>query len=211
MAFVKIQRIVDNLGKHTKFLQPIYEAITNSLEADATEIVVNITHDTPMENTVSPKINGFSIIDNGVGFTQEHQDSFCELWTDKKIELGCKGSGRYTWLSVYNKIEIESKLKTENKIIKIPFSVNFKDEDIIREIPQTKVAHNETKIVFSGVTAKFSDANENEDADLQKIYNRVFDFLLVKLFLMKKENKQFTIKMVIGSMKKLSTTIVSLN
>ena len=89
---VNIPNIVKNLGKNIKFLQPLYESITNSLEASATEIDIEIHHNNPF-GQVMPKMTGFTIKDNGDGFNSRNRDAFMELWTNNKLTLGCKGSG----------------------------------------------------------------------------------------------------------------------
>ena len=49
---VQIESIIKRLAnKSIKFIQPIYEAIANSLEANATEISVELFHDNPMERS----------------------------------------------------------------------------------------------------------------------------------------------------------------
>ena len=204
-ARVDIKSIVNNIGKQTKFIQPLYEAIVNSLEANATQITVNIEHDKPMENTVSPKIIGFSITDNGVGFTQKNREEFCKLWTEhKKAEFGCKGSGRYTWLSVFNTIKIKSNIVSENKIVSIPFSINF-DEDSDIDIQSSKDINlnNSTTISFGDITSKFFD--KQEEANLEKISKNVLEYLLIKLFLLKNSGKTFQIKFCIDN----SETIIN--
>ena len=81
---VNIPNIVNNLGKNIKFLQPLYESITNSLEANATNIEIEILHDNTFEE-VTPKMIGFTIKDNGEGFDTKNRDAFMELWTKNKI------------------------------------------------------------------------------------------------------------------------------
>ena len=55
---VNIPNIVKNLGKNINFLQPLYESITNSLEANATSINIEIYHDEPFEQ-IMPKMDRF--------------------------------------------------------------------------------------------------------------------------------------------------------
>ena len=96
---INLKRAVDNLSKkNLKFFQPMYEAITNSLEAGATRIEINILDETTFDG-ITAKIKGYSIVDNGEGFTNKNIESFLELWSDKKLEFGCKGSGRFTYFS----------------------------------------------------------------------------------------------------------------
>lgn len=108
MGFVSVstENIVEKLAKDVKFLQPVYESITNSLEAHAENIEIEFFTD-PSIDGVIPRINGFRITDDGEGFIDKNRKAFCELWTKNKVLLGCKGSGRFTWLSVYKDINIQ--------------------------------------------------------------------------------------------------------
>lgn len=67
---VAITSITDRLAKNVKFLQPLYEAILNSLEAGAQNIEIEFKHTSDLIDD-RYKIIGFSISDDGVGFTQK--------------------------------------------------------------------------------------------------------------------------------------------
>ena len=75
---VNIKEAVKNLGKNVKFLQPLFEAIANSLEANATNIKVKIFSDPTLINGFQT-MYGFSIEDNGDGFTDNNLDAFQTL------------------------------------------------------------------------------------------------------------------------------------
>ena len=82
--------------------QVFKEAIANSLDANATEINVNINIDSfEKQETLQVEIT-----DNGDGFTDIHYDKFCELL--KVDEETHKGVGRLVYLSYFNKIEVSS-------------------------------------------------------------------------------------------------------
>ncbi len=197
-VLVKTKTIVEKFSKDVKFLQPVFEAITNSLEANATQIKIEFFKDNPIETTEG-KIEGFEIVDNGEGFTRKNVDAFCELWTDNKIELGCKGSGRFTWLSVYNVVEIESKTTSEQQRVSIIFDCNFDKDKIIYTSEQ--VLENSTRIKFFGVTNKFFKTSGPQIVDkrcvanLESIKKQIEEYLLIKLFLLKSSGKRFNIEL----------------
>ena len=89
MGFVSVntESIVEKLAKDVKFLQPVYESITNSLEAHAKNIEIEFFTD-PCIDGVIPRINGFRIMDDGEGFIDKNRKAFCELWTKNKVQLG---------------------------------------------------------------------------------------------------------------------------
>lgn len=199
---VNIPNIVNNLGKNIKFLQPLYESITNSLEANATNIEIEILHDNTFEE-VTPKMIGFTIKDNGEGFDTKNRDAFMELWTKNKITLGCKGSGRFTWLKVFKNIDIESDVQNEQCKVIIPFSLDFEEKDM--SVVKSTIDKNSTIIKFTNVTSTYynnvSDSRSRIDlrcnADIDEILASIKEYLLIKLFLLKQQGKQFTITIMI--------------
>ena len=200
---VSIPNIVRNLGKNVKFMQPVYESIVNSLEANATRIELEFLLSESMVE-ITPKITGFTIIDNGDGFDKANIDAFCELWTNNKIALGCKGSGRFTWLKVYNNILIESYVKQTQKRVIIPFSNSFDEKEIIFE--DANISENKTIISFSNITDAYyfngvqsRRVDHRADADLNSIVNEIKEYLLLKLFLLKKSGKLFEIIVKVGN------------
>ena len=87
---VNLRRAVEALAKkELKFLQPLYEAITNSLEANATKIDVDIETEEVIGNE-PPKVIGFTITDNGDGFTKGNIRSFWSCGLMLKWSWGVK-------------------------------------------------------------------------------------------------------------------------
>ncbi len=206
-----ISTIIEKLAKDVKFLQPVYEAITNSLEAGAKNIVLSFDKDFAVSEELS-KITGFSITDDGEGFTENNRKAFVVLWTKNKLKLGCKGSGRFTWLSVFEHINIKSSVGSENCEVEIPFSLDFKADDIV--ITDKEISKNETVITFSNVTKDFycipsSDrkiVDKRCIADLNFIKSAIIEYLLIRLFLVKKNHGSFNITLKLGSQVDTITT-----
>ncbi|SIJ48858.1 Uncharacterised protein [Mycobacteroides abscessus subsp. abscessus] len=107
-------------------LLPLLEAVVNGLQAidarfgDDTErgqLRVRI-HRSPqveldLETTGAGRaplkpIVGFSVEDNGVGFTPENMKSFETLDSDYKARVGCRGVGRLLWLKAFDRVSIKS-------------------------------------------------------------------------------------------------------
>ena len=193
--YTTIPSIVKNLGKQVKFLQPLFEAVSNSLEANATEITVTLHKNDPqllLEGFSDDRVTGFNIVDNGDGFTEKNREAFCELWTPNKISLGCKGSGRFTWLSVFNNIQIESEIASESKRITIPFSLGFNERDI--SVKQAdNISDNTTTIIFTDISSDYEKERVIGKDKLERIFESVKEYLLVKLFLLKRDKKKFNI------------------
>lgn len=107
-------------------LLPLLEAVVNSIQAiDARSaydsapgrITVTVHRDAqgefefgiagPGRAPMKP-IVGFTIEDNGVGFTPDNMTSFETLDTDFKADIGCRGVGRLLWLKAFERIAINS-------------------------------------------------------------------------------------------------------
>ena len=197
---VKIESIVKNLGSNVKFLQPLYEAIVNSLEANARHIKVIFHKSKTLDDTqFCGKLEGFDIIDDGDGFNENNRNAFSELWTTNKIKLGCKGSGRFTWLNVFSNIYIDSYIKAENVHVSIPFDLKYEKANIV--IKQENVHENKTTISFKNITEKYKFISGKKecqcDANLAYIKKSILDYLLVKLFLMSKNHREFELRLVL--------------
>lgn len=102
----------------TEPLLPLFEAIVNSIQSinqgniEDGQISIHIERETSQSffNTSDweTDIENITIIDNGIGFTEENYKSFNTYATDFKKMLGCKGVGRMTWLKAFKFVEIES-------------------------------------------------------------------------------------------------------
>lgn len=59
-------------------------------------------------------IVGFTIEDDGVGFTPDNMSSFETLDTGFKASLGCRGVGRLLWLKAFDRVSVRSTYRAEN-------------------------------------------------------------------------------------------------
>lgn len=214
MAFsVDTQVAVNRLNKNVSFLQPVLEAVSNSLEAGATEIVVSFDTDANVLEGMTPKINGFTIEDNGEGFIKKNRDAFTKLWTDNKIALGCKGVGRLTWLRVFEKVTIHSLVGQE--AVNIEFTTKFNgNSDINVKNMDKNIENPKTTIIFEQPTDKYYKlalkAKEKAidlrpEADLDKLYDAIEKNIMVKLALLKKDGNHFSISLTLDGKTKRIT------
>ncbi|HPG41449.1 MAG TPA: ATP-binding protein [bacterium] len=131
-----------NLPK-TNILFPLFEAVINSIHAideriekqhdiDIGEgyIKIKVKRSTQLnaENSVKPKIVGFEIVDNGIGFNEDNFNSFQTLDSDYKIKLGGRGVGRLLWLKAFKKVNIISIFKENYNIQKRSFDFNIQND-----------------------------------------------------------------------------------
>lgn len=133
-----------------KPLLPIFEAIMNAYQAiqDAApvdpRIIVNVHRDEDLGLIENPKISGFTIVDNGVGFDDTNMGSFSTAYSEHKLHRGGKGLGRLLWLKAFDKVEIESVYRdgADGALVRrsIDFNERFSPEDVLVEPAKTGVA-----------------------------------------------------------------------
>jgi hypothetical protein len=105
----------------THGLQPLYEALSNSLHAlndnhqIRGRIVVRVVRDDSQSRMndeegyfVCRPIKDIYIEDDGIGFTDANFESFCTADSLHKISRGGKGIGRLLWLKAFDSVEVES-------------------------------------------------------------------------------------------------------
>lgn len=200
MVKANIKDIVANLGKDVKFLQPLFEAIIISLEANASKIIIKVQQEDTQFNDFS-FIDSFTIEDNGEGFNTKNIDAFATLWTDNKRQIGCKGSGRFTWLSVFHLIQIDSFLADEKKHVHIDFDLNYDGQTKI-DIRED-ISENKTIISFKNITDKFYHRNvdgkvkdKRFSSNPENIKQEILNYLIIKFFLLKKQSINFEISII---------------
>ena len=185
---VTIGNIVRDLPD-ISYKQVIFEAIVNSIQAGADAININIISnslDYDKKDNIKKYIDEIQIKDNGEGFTQKNIDVFKEYKTQNKIELGCKGVGRFLYLKLFNKVEIESLDK------KIFFST---DQGVV-------VHKSENKIVETII--KLIQLKQKIIADYDSLKHDIFEHLLPYFKLLSDENKQVIIKVYENNVLKFS-------
>lgn len=183
---VNIGNFVKRLG-NINFLQPLYEAVVNSLDADATEISINTSRIKLHKNDKNEEfINGFTIIDNGEGFTDENISSFMDIFHEKRSE-GKLGSGRFLYLKIFNNVNIKSLF--ENKTVLINLSCNYDKikPQIINEINEKR----KTIVELTNLTAY--GEKHREKYDIYKLRYELETYLLPKLYELKNKGKSFKI------------------
>src|SRR5574344_1242123 len=207
-AFMKvdISSILGQINENITFFQPLFEAIINSLDAEANNIEINIKTDkqkTLFDNIERVSIISYSVTDNGVGFTENNINSFLKYLSSYKQKFGCKGIGRFTWLKIFDNISIES--FTGEEKVSFTFNSNFSENDITAESNTTS---KKTIVSFLDINsnyykkfnnAKLIESDESLIVDLEKIKETISDYLSVKLFLLDNLNVQFSIKINLGN------------
>ncbi len=138
-----IASIVDDL-KDVSWQQVIFEAVTNSLQANATEININFTL-ASLDVSDKRYVDAMTIEDNGDGFTQKNTESFQKYRSTHKRHLGAKGIGRFLYLKMFEQIHIQSLDKYINFVI---------NKDI--EVRTSKTKYDKTTVSFKKPKKEFT-------------------------------------------------------
>jgi hypothetical protein len=126
-----VGRIKNTQLPRSKALFPMFEAVVNSFQAieDMTapaalpriDIVVERDDDVLPGVEINGSVDGFTVTDNGVGFTEDNLDAFFTSDTQYKVGRGGKGIGRFIWLKAFQCAEIESHYPENGKLMKRAF------------------------------------------------------------------------------------------
>jgi len=151
----------------TKPLLPLYEAVSNSLDAidtysigDEVKIVVlrdNSRQALNEDRTVN-NVVGFEVIDNGIGLDDVNFNSFCKTDSTHKIAIGGKGIGRLTWLKVFDYVNISSTYQNSHGYMTRRMELQeaeqpFKSYSNV----STKNAFHETRVTLKWFKGKYID------------------------------------------------------
>ena len=129
-----------------KGLMPVYEAVINSIEAieernlteqrALSDYSIRLEIDRIEQLDIDPKpgpraegeIRGFTIVDNGVGFTDKNWESFGTLDSLHKVEKGCRGIGRLMWLKAFDNVMVRSSYVENGEVKRRDFSFSIGNE-----------------------------------------------------------------------------------
>lgn len=141
MSNVNIKRAVENIKANTTVYTPIAEVVVNAIQAiearggeEPGEVTIRVIRSPQRElNDALSSIETFEVQDNGVGFTDEHRDSFDTLYSDLKIEEGGKGFGRFTCLKYFEDLRVDSVFKNGEGWQRRTFAMGKETEIIVNE------------------------------------------------------------------------------
>lgn len=139
-----------------EFLLPLHEVVVNSIQSiedkgniNSGKIIIDIirknepTFAFDEEEPVYNPILGFTIKDNGLGFTNERFEAFSTPYTDFGAKKhGCKGVGRYTVLACFGSMDIKSfynhKAKIECRLLRFDNASGLQkiNEESIIDLPK---------------------------------------------------------------------------
>lgn len=116
MSNVNIRRAVENIKSGINIYTPLVELVVNAIQAieqngnqdGKVEILIKRAQQQGLGFDTLPEVIGFTIKDNGIGFTEKNRTSFDTLYSEHKIDIGGKGFGRFTCLKYFEDLVISS-------------------------------------------------------------------------------------------------------
>lgn len=140
---VKLHQAVKMFFGNSSFEMIFSEAIANALDAEATEVTIDIS----AKNYNDIKSLCVEIIDDGIGFTDYRFNKFSKLF-DTETNTH-KGLGRLVYLCYFESVIFESVYKEDDKYKHryFKFTEKIEDEVVITDSAETKTG---TRIIMSG-------------------------------------------------------------
>ena len=135
-----IKGLVDRLElSQGKAMMPLFEAVSNAIDAieehndgfQKHSIRIRLVTSSDLAHQGGDEtliVDGFDVIDDGVGFDDKNLAFFREAYTLSKVKIGGKGVGRFTYLKVFEKVTIKSVFKKQENNIKRNFSFSIEHE-----------------------------------------------------------------------------------
>lgn len=186
---VDLNSAVENMSiAHSDSIKTVLEAVVNSIQScrfddsDHSITIKIISKEQRLDGKVSSTVDGFEIIDDGVGFNDENYKSFCTIGSRlKKLQFGCKGVGRLTWLKVFSNVTVSSTYNESGTTFKREFTFNLKDEGIVGGTPTRldDTLPNKTIIKLNNCLSEYKDGIQVTSYSLSsRIANHCISFYL---------------------------------
>lgn len=206
MAKYKVEMKVDVPGRvrntqvpTSNVFLPLFEAVVNSIHATeerfgedvAKKGFVDLSVHRVLQKEIDqtgrppvPEVQGFTVRDNGCGFTDANLQAFCTADTTSKANLGGKGVGRFTWLVVFNNAKIQSVYAEDNGALRertFAFRPTNQGIEDYTERDVDKSQLRETIVELTGVKSKKHADALRVSADLiaERLFEHCFNYFVV--------------------------------
>ena len=120
-------------------MMPLFEAISNAIDAIEernqgflkNSIKIRLVAEQDLAHEGGDEtlcVDGFDVIDDGIGFHNANMASFEEAHTLSKVKVGGKGVGRFTFLKVFSSVQVRSVFERSNERYLRQFVFSIDDE-----------------------------------------------------------------------------------
>ncbi|RKS01710.1 hypothetical protein [Flavobacterium sp. 102] len=188
--------------KPDEYLLPLHEVIVNSLQSiedrhdasDAGSIIIKVHRNLQEklefeDNENFHPISGFTVIDNGVGFTNKRETAFSTPFTNFNYNKGGKGMGRYTVLACFGSMEIESSFIEDGTMHNRKY--RFDNVKGLQKYPETAVHDasnfvNRTTVKLNNYLPEYYNYASKSKIDINHVADNIIQHCL--LFFIGSEN-----------------------
>jgi len=182
--------------KPDEFLLPLHEVIVNSIQSvedringeEKGSIIIKVHRnfqtklDLEDNEQVYHPISGFTIIDNGVGFTNKREIAFSTPFTNFNHKKGGKGMGRYTVLACFGSMEIDSNFNEKGKVYNRKY--RFDDVNGLQKYPEVienvySGFKNRTIIKLNNFLPDYYEFSKNSKITIKDIADNIIQHCLL--------------------------------
>ncbi|WP_257811995.1 ATP-binding protein [Aggregatibacter actinomycetemcomitans] len=197
---INLRTAVSRLFPNHSFEMIYIEAIANALDADATEITIDINYN-------NSEFSSFKIIDNGVGIDEVRYQRFSNLMDAQ--DASHKGQGRLVYLHYFDNINFESIYRKEQQLEKIIFNFNYNFDDSIYQ--KENIFSEET-----GTCVSFSEFSKDrlgskESINSTRIKENILSEFLPAFHKMKEAGKNIKISINTNIDNNFSNEVISID
>ncbi len=125
----------------------------------------------------------------GTDLSKKNYESFCKYRSEYKIDLGCKGVGRFVFLKVFKNINYKSRVIKEQKEKQFVFDFDFDTKNI--KISKAEVKEQCTEILLSEPTLLYlypiKGIDRRIDMDIAAVREKALLHLIPTLFSIKEK------------------------
>lgn len=179
----------------SNYLMPMFEAIVNSIQSiylskikeGYIEVYINrYSEQTEIDfkdNSINrvQEIKSIIVSDNGAGFNNKNMTTFGKAYFTNKIALGCKGIGRFSWLKMFESVDIESVFEEQGQKYKRYFLYSLPN-GINKESYRTELVNKDTElktiVKLVGLKDKYLlDSRQKIETIAKKILEHCFYYI----------------------------------
>jgi hypothetical protein len=192
MSKLNTKRLIENIRERTTVYAPLVEAVVNSIQAieetkrrdGVVQIVIQRSNQAVMQlegdDKVTAPVIGFTVTDNGIGFTKSNRDSFDTVYSEQKRKIGGQGFGRFTYLKYFKNVRVEStyqedglwNCRTFNFVDSDPF---IKNEINISVLPDSD---NELRTSITMTELQVSSLDQTAETISRKLLEKILVYFI---------------------------------
>jgi len=173
----------------TQPLIPLFECLVNSIEAiedrGGTDGQIDVYFDRDATQAPAPgieestiaSVRDITVTDNGAGFNDDNARAFFLSDSTKKANRGNKGIGRFTWLKVFERAEIDSTFDIDGEWAHRTFAFVLTADGVEGDrVVDVDAPVTRTSVKLRGLRAEY---DKHFPKSLETIAHKVIDHLLI--------------------------------